>query len=234
MHVFLFSFAALCRLSIAIKLIRRKWLTKLPCFVLMIAASILHSLVVLYIRATGTLEQHEAFHAACSPWVALLRTGAALEAFAWFAYSLPRFRRPGLLTLALCLTAGLCIDLIAEPSRPIGGWLSRLEVWSALGLGASLLTACFLFELIGEANQSAIAHGTALTTFFLLHGVGWALYRVGWWQAGGNVVVMASPIMAYLWLLNVNEPPKWKAPLPKRADWGALVKEWEDLRYRVD
>lgn len=226
MNLLFFTFSGFSRLAVLVRVLQRKWSLKLPAFTVFVLTSVLHTAAVAYIRATGTLEVHQAFHEACAPWLAGVRAAATLEAFSWFAYSLPRFRRPGLLVLALCLTAGLLFDWFVQPDRSFGGWLARLEMWSAVGLGITLLTAIGIFELIGAANPSAVWHAGSLAALSLIGGIGWLLFQWKLWQAGGYVVTLASPAFAFLWLSKVNEPPSWEARSAKSADWENVDRAW--------
>ena len=109
MNLLFFSLAGFSRLAVLLRLFQRNWTLKLPAFTLFVLASVLHTAAVAYIRATGTLEMHQAFHEACAPWLAGVRVAATLEAFAWFSASCPRCRPPGAVLRPLCLPPGLLL-----------------------------------------------------------------------------------------------------------------------------
>lgn len=195
-----------------------RWRHRLPLFTLFIVATTGEELTYLYLLLTGT--RYTPMQTSLAPWFVALRFIVALEAYAWLATCLPRFRR-----VAVWLTAPLAIGFLLLAVW--GGPVQQIELAASRGLLLVVSVSLFLHKAIGTEHKSALWHAACLWLVFASAGVGWLFPRTPW--IGAPLMFGGQIAAAMLWLWKVQDPPTWREPEPTATPEEAC-EALEDLR----
>lgn len=230
----LWGIGLLLRVAVAGKLSLNRWLLKLPFFSLYILVGCVQAGCNAYfVYITKNMVAANRWYELVGYVSSIARVAMYFEAFAWFCFCLPNFRRLGTWLLVICSSAGLIFDLynhravyLADQFRV----LAAVERWTGLGVAVALIVAFGFFKVvIGGVNDSCMWHGAILCGWSLSNAVAWLEfgYRnytlAGWLMVGGNAAALL------LWTLFVTAPPSWTPPEPKPFDHEGVERAWRKV-----
>lgn len=208
------------------ELLRRRMALRLPFFsVFLFAVTAQHFVLGL----NFTTGRYVPIQSALAPWMAVLQAAAGVEAFWWFVSTLPRFRRIGVVVLALFAAGSIVTERLSAPGRSVYDAtveaMKALERGVSFSLGSVLIAALILFWAIGTpkvpkwhaACLASLSFGNALA-----------------WQMMSFKTAMCSMILAFsVWFLRVDEAPTWITPEPKPYDKAGVDAAWASARDSI-
>jgi hypothetical protein len=179
-----------------------RWRYRLPLFLFCVAATTAEELTYLYMLKSGV--RYTPLQTTLAPWFVALRFLVAMEAYAWLAACLPRFRR-----FAVMIGVPLILGFLLLAAW--GGPVHAIELAASRGLLLVVSASLALHKIIGTEHKSALWHAACLWLLFAASGAGWLFPRQPW--IGAPLMFGGQILATGLWIRKVQDPPTWEEPV---------------------
>jgi hypothetical protein len=194
----------LARLAILFAMIGRRIYA--PCWFLFLLAHSCRSIKLLTLQHNpkGYLD----FLTWTSPWMAGLAALAAIEAFIFITWKLPKFRNIGIVVFLL----------MAAPAVAVGiTWLPQLDRAVGIGVTLFLILAITVFDGLVEISRGTLYHAATLGLTAMAAALSWAFFEFtgNRYAPWGSIISSGITLGAYcLWLWRVQniEVPRFRNP----------------------
>lgn len=219
------------KVVVGAKLALRRWVRRLPCFSFLMLAICVNDGLAL---ATYGTARNLQFYQLMEPVMVLAQVLAVLESFWWLASSLPKFKRAGMILMALCLAVGFALEYWTRPDNSADIALKSLadiERSSGFGLFFFAAFAMFFYSVAGNIAASAWRHACILASISIVNAVGWQMIqRKVPYSVVIFVITNGTAICFAAWLWLVTEGPTWRSPEGGPYNRNEQDAEWKRMR----
>lgn len=232
MHLIAWMLGCASKLTALGAVASRRWHRALPCF----SAYILIISLMALSNAFWQLLMNDS--ATANKWYGVLgvamsgaRLAAYVEAFYWFATSLPRFRIVGWGVFILTTSVGVFATVSLD--RPISSaayaLVGALGQWTGAVVAVGCIASLLVFRAIGGELAASRRHAMILAAWNASSTAGWYMMGHGHGMAGGWLMIMGDIACPAMWVWLIQEKPSWAppAPIPGTLPKQKIQKEFE-------